>query len=99
MQTYFEISKDAIFCAYNVTFDLPFIKQACIETGVIFNMDYHNIDIPSLVWHKYRNADLENINLSKTAEFLGLKPEPTIHRALNGAMSGYEVLKKVMEHS
>lgn len=92
---YLEKTKDAIFCAHNTSFDLPFIKQACIKMKLTSTMDYHCIDIPTLVWLKYRTSDLEKINLSKVAEFIGLEPEPTIHRAINGAMLAYKILKKI----
>lgn len=92
---YFEKTKDAIFCAHKINFDLSFIKQACIQTGAINTMDYHCIDIPTLVWLKYRKSDLDRINLNKVAEFMGLNAESTVHRAINGATLGYEVLKKI----
>lgn len=95
MGIYLPKVKNAIFCAYNVTFDLPFIKQACIKTKSDFTLDYHCIDIPSLAWSKFRNSELEGFNLNKLAKHMGLKPEPTVHRAINGAMLGYEVLKKL----
>jgi len=96
---YLEKTKDAIFCAHNTNFDFPFIKQACIKMNLTNTMDYHCIDIPTLVWLKYRTSSLEKINLSKVAEFIGLEPEPAIHRAINGAMLAYKVLKKIILES
>ena len=96
MKLYMEKVKDSIFCAHNVTFDLPFIKAACIKTGITGTLDYHCIDIPSLVWLKFRDSKLERMNLSSLAQFIGLKPEPNVHRAINGALLEYEVLKKIV---
>ena len=96
---YLEKTKDAIFCAHNTNFDLPFIKQACIKMNLTSTMDYHCIDIPTLVWLKYRTSGLEKINLGKVAEFIGLESEPAIHRAINGAMLAYKVLKKIILES
>ena len=96
---YLEKAKDAIFCAHNTNFDLPFIKQACIQIGANNTLGYHCIDIPTLVWLKYRNSNLERMNLSKVAEFIGLKAELTVHRAINGAMLGYEILRKIASGS
>jgi len=72
---YLEKAKDAIFCAHNTNFDLPFIKQACIQIGANNTLGYH------------------------CAEFIGLKAELTVHRAINGAMLGYEILRKIASGS
>lgn len=97
LKIYLEKAKGAIFCAHNIGFDLSFINAACTKTGLPFTLDYHCIDVPSLMWFKYRNSDLERINLSIFAKYLGLEPEPEIHRAINGAMLEYKVLKKMLE--
>lgn len=96
LKTYLQKSKASIFCAQNISFDLPFIKTACKTTRLTFTLDYHCIDIPTLAWYFMRNKEIEKLNLNKIAEFLGIKPEPDIHRAINGAMLAYEVLKKLV---
>jgi len=92
---YFGKAKGSIFCAHNVTFDLPFIKSACLKTGITNTLDYHNIDILALAWSKFRKSKLERVNLRKLAAFMGLKPEPQVHRALNGAELEYRILKRL----
>lgn len=92
---YLDKAKDAVFCAHNVNFDFPFIYNACVNTGLANTMDYHTIDIPTLIWLKYRNSELDRVNLSKVAQFLGIEPEPAVHRAINGAMLAYKVLHKL----
>lgn len=96
MTTYMSKVENSIFCAHNTSFDLPFLKQACVKTNISNTLDYHCIDVPTLVWLKFRNSELERLNLSKVAEFMGLHPEPDVHRAINGAMLAYEVLKKIV---
>lgn len=97
LPAYLKKAAGALFCAYNTHFDLPFIKQACFKTNIPLALDHHCIDIPTLVWSKYRTAELESMKLSKVAQFLGLAPEPELHRAINGAMLAYEVLKKILK--
>ncbi len=97
MRLYAKKTKDAIFCAHNITFDYAFLRRAFEETGVENLMDYHMIDIPSLVWLKLRNTALDGLNLNKTAYYLGLSVEPEPHRALNGALTALKVLKKLTE--
>lgn len=94
---YTQKTKEAIFCAYNVLFDYTFLRKAFKETKITNTMDYHGIDIPSLVWEKLRKTKHSRIKLSLTAEYLGLSKEPDVHQAINGAMSAYQVLKKLVE--
>lgn len=96
MSRYLEKVAGAIFCAYNVSFDLPFLRQACVKTGLQLTLDYHSIDLPSLVWDRYRTAGLDSLKLKRVAEFVGLQPEPDVHRAINGAMLNLELLKKIV---
>ena len=97
LMVYSQKTKDAIFCAYNVLFDYPFLQKAFRENKVSNLMDYHSIDIPTLVWSKLRNTKHDRMKLSLTAEYLGIPKEPEIHRAINGAMVAYQVLKKLVE--
>lgn len=97
LMVYSQKTKEAIFCAYNVLFDYSFIRQAFKNTGVKYAMDYHSIDIPSLVWEKLRKSDHKRMNMNLTADYLGIPKEPEIHRAINGAMVAYQVLKKLVE--
>ena len=97
LKAYLQKTGNAIFCAYNAGFDFPFIKEACRKTELALTLDYHCIDIPTLVWSKFRTSTLEKMSLSSVAQFLGLAPEPKLHRAINGAMLAYEVLKKITD--
>jgi len=97
LSAYLKKATGALFCAYNIGFDLPFIKQACVRTNIPLTLDQHCIDIPTLVWSNYRTTKLERMKLSIVAQYLGLDPEPEVHRAINGAMLAYEVLKKITD--
>ena len=97
LMIYSQKTKEAIFCAYNVLFDYTFLQKAFKETGVSNLMDYHGIDIPSLVWQKLRKTEHNRMKLNLTAEYLGVPKEPEIHRAINGAMIAYQVLRKLVE--
>lgn len=87
-------TKDAIFAAFNVSFDWSFIKHAFRITGVYNLMDYHRLDIMTLAWAAGGDK-LERFNLKAVSEFFGVPPEPDIHRALNGAETGLAVLRKL----
>lgn len=97
MRIYAQKTDGAIFCAYNVLFDYLFIKEAFKKTGIRNTMDYHIIDIPTFVWFKLRNSNLEAMNLNKVAAFLGIPEEPSIHRGINGAKIAFKILKKLID--
>lgn len=96
MSLYGEKTKDAIFCAHNVTFDWSFILEAFKKTGVKNLMDYHRVDLFTMAWMKLRNSGLEKFNLNKIAKHLGIPEEPMPHRAINGTMVAYEIYKRLV---
>ena len=92
---YAEATKEAVFMAYNATFDWPFISRAFSQTGMKNEMDYHRLDLLSLAYAALKDSGIERFRLSEIAKFLGLEEEPLPHRAVNGAMLAYEVYKKI----
>ena len=96
MEQYSAKTEGSVFASWNITFDWQFIEEAFRTTGVHDGMDYHRIDIPSIAWLKFRDKGLERVRLSEICKLLGIEPEPLPHRAINGAMKAYEVLKKLI---
>jgi len=96
MSIYGEKTKDAIFCAHNMTFDWSFIFEAFRKTGVKNQMDHHRIDLFTMIWMKLRNSNCEKFSLNEAAKRLGVPEEPMPHRGINGAMTAYEIYKKLV---
>ena len=96
MSLYGEKTKDAIFCAHNVTFDWSFISEAFKRTGIKDKMDHHRIDLFTMIWMKFRNSSCERFSLNEAAKRLGVSEEPMPHRAINGTMTAYEIYKKLV---
>ena len=94
MPIFSEKTKDGIFISFNVSFDWAFIKNAFRITGVPNLMDYHRLDVLTLAWAMGGDR-LEKFNLKTVAEFFSVPPEPDPHRAINGAETAFEVLKKI----
>ena len=94
IKEYAEKTKECIFCAYNATFDWGFMNDAFRKTGVKNEMDYHRLDVLSLAWYKGMK-DKEKWSLKTACEMWGILPEPEPHNALNGAMTAYELFKKL----
>lgn len=93
---YAEKTKGAIFCAHNVTFDWSFINEAFKKTGVKDQMDYHRLDLLTMIWLKYRNSGLQKFRLNEAAKFLGIAEESKPHRAINGAILAYKIYKQIV---
>ncbi len=96
---YGEKTRDAMFAAHNVTFDWSFVHEAFRKTGVENRMDYHRIDLFTLAWSKLQTSGLKKFNLNEIAKYLGIPEEPMPHRALNGAMIAYQVLRRIAARS
>lgn len=92
---YSEKTKGAIFCAYNATFDWGFMNEAFRKTGMKDEMDYHRLDLLSIVWAKGLKESAK-WNLKIACEMFGVPPEPEPHTALNGAMTAYNLFKKLL---
>lgn len=86
------------FGGWNVTLDWTFIAMAFREHTLENPFDFHVFDIRSVAAEYLKNESaLAKISLSTTCTFLGIPPEPLPHRAVNGAETAYQVLKKLRE--
>ncbi|MES3005242.1 MAG: 3'-5' exonuclease [Patescibacteria group bacterium] len=97
MHLYSEKTSDAIFCAHNMIFDFKFIKKAFEKTSLPIPFNRHSIDIFTLAWAKISHDDTTRWSLKAICEYLNIPPEPSTHRAFNGAMAEYQVYKKLMQ--
>lgn len=98
IKIYVEKISDTYFCAHNTTFDYSFIKKALDKNGIVAEdmIDKHKVDIFTLAWSKIPHDKMSKWSLKTICEYLEIPPEPLPHRALNDAMSAYEVYKKLM---
>jgi len=98
IEIYAEKTKDAVFCAYNATFDWSFINDAFIKTGVpnplITKENHDRLDLLSIAFAKGLNKS-ESLSLRSACEMFGVPKEPLPHTAMNGAMTDYELFKKL----
>lgn len=98
LELFAQKTQGAIFCAQTINNDWAFLSAGFKKTGVQHTMDYHMVDIPSIAWEKLRNTGIPGVRLRLLSEFFKIPVEPAIHRAFNGAMSGYYVLKALLEY-
>jgi len=100
VEAYASKTAGAIFAAWPARFDRKFIDEAFRKTKIQDPTDYHDIDIFTFAIEKLRKSKgLETYRSSEVISYLGLKPEPVPHRAINGAMQAYQIYKKLREMS
>ncbi|MBX4211409.1 MAG: 3'-5' exonuclease [Candidatus Yanofskybacteria bacterium] len=97
-ERYIEKTNGAVFSAWNIAWDWNFLMRALKQQGLKHTMDYHLIDLPSIAWAKLRGKGLEQMRLSALCRYFGIPEEPKEHRAINGARTAYEVLKKLLTY-
>lgn len=91
-----EKTKGATLMAYNVTFDYSFLKTAFEQTGFENEMNYHRLDLLSIAWARLPHHKVNSWSLKTVCVYLGIAPEPKVHRAIHGCEASYEVYKKLM---
>lgn len=96
MLLYVVAAENASFCAHNMIFDYSFLSAASKKTNIPLPFGKHKIDLLTLAWTKLHNQT-SKFNLKHLCGYLNIDPEPDMHRALNGAMSGYHVFRRIMQ--
>jgi DNA polymerase III subunit epsilon len=98
MKVYGEKCREATFCSYNVSFDWPLVLygfwKAGIDNPMSTRANHDRLDLLTMSWA----AGLKNepsLSLKTACELFGVPPEPEPHSALNGAMTAYELFKKI----
>lgn len=89
----FEFLRDSVLVAHNARFDVDFVSALLREAGIQERVDYHIVDTIGLAYVFLVPNGLESLALAPVCKFLGVEPEPRMHRALAGANS----CKKVYE--
>ncbi len=97
MERYAELTQGAVFAAHNARFDWSFLNQAFATTGIGHGLERRYLDTMWLAWDKFSPHGLARRSLQEVARFLGLPPEPKIHRAINGARLAAEILRRVAD--
>jgi DNA polymerase III epsilon subunit-like protein len=95
MREYTKRTRGSLLCAWNVRFEAKFLEKAFGANGLDINevLHYHAFDVIPLAMEHLRGTHLEKFTLSEVARSVGLHPEPSVHRALNGAKKAFEVYK------
>lgn len=91
---------DCILMAFNKHFDLSFLDQAIRSTGIELHSKRITLDLRDYAWNQmdHRNPFL-TWSMRETCLRLGVTPEPTQHRAMNGVLCEYEIYKALKTHT
>lgn len=94
-KTFSKFAKDGILMAYNVSFDSTFIHSAFQQYGIESTLDYHTLDIPSMVWAQYQPK--QSLSMRAVSPLLGVEKEPDVHRAMAGVQNAYQIVLKLVK--
>ena len=97
MRDFADATPDAIFMSWGAAFDWPFVDAAFRQTGVQPKMDYHRLCAMTMAWTLLAPRGLQLLKQDRVAEFLGLQPEPPVHRAINGANLTLAILRRLRQ--
>jgi len=86
-----EFLEGVVIAGQNPRFDASFINAASKEHGIDLRVDYHVIDVATLTYEHLFPCGIESLSLKNVCEFLGVAPEPSVHRALNGALTAQRI--------
>ena len=90
---YAALTSNTVFLAQNVTFDWSFLQAASKAENIPLNFVRPTLDLPSMAVAKIPHDKMQNWSLKTLCVYLGVPPEPKVHRGINGAMTAYEVYK------
>jgi DNA polymerase III alpha subunit (gram-positive type) len=93
MTVYSQKTHEAIFTSYNMYLAYSFLDAGLKEAGVEDATEYHRLDIFSLAWSRLGPGPA---NLDSICRRLGIVPEPLPHRAMDGALKQFEVLRALL---
>lgn len=83
--------RNTVFVGHNAKFDVAFIEAFLKEAGIKERIDYHVVDTCTLAYVMLVPQGAKSLSLKPVCEFLGIEPEPAVHRALAGAQSCMKV--------
>jgi DNA polymerase III epsilon subunit family exonuclease len=90
-------TEGAIMVAHNVIFDLGFLNQAFLKTGIKNKMHYHKIDLLAMAFAKlYHNEEVQYFNLASLAKYFGIS-NPKAHTALADTQTAFAIYCKLLE--
>ena len=95
LEAYAAPTSGAIFVAHNITHDWAFVRRAFADAGVTSRLDHRRLDLMSMAWYALVPRGLKRLALKDVAEFIGLPPEPEVHRAINGARLAADVYRSL----
>jgi len=80
---------------YNISFDKAFLEKAYRECDLPYPFHYAPLDLMTWVWSKVEMGGRVP-SLKDACLLYGIDPEPSVHRALQGALTAFEVYKKLI---
>ncbi len=98
-----KIDKKVIFCAYNESFDYPFVDQLFRSSGQsLRRLHHYTLDLPSIAW----GCGIHLLHCKKLVNLLGVKEEPMAsngadpweHTGLTGARKNVRIYRALLNY-
>ena len=86
---------DAVVAGHNVGFDINFLNAMIRKYQSKRRIDYHVIDTVTVCYEHLVPLGLAKLSLKNVCSFVGIDPEPDVHRALNGATKAQKIYQTV----
>lgn len=96
------LDETMVLTGQNVWFDVQFYLEGLKKVGrknldpldtTPYGYSYHRLDIASMAFPFLSGKP--KLSMSKISPLFGITPEPSIHRAINGARNAYNLLKSI----
>lgn len=99
LQEYVSLVRGAGLCTWRIAYDFVFVQEALERCGLFDKkiFDTH-ICVYSMALQALRHEPITPFRLHQVATFLGIPPEPSPHRAINGAEQAFEIYKKLLTY-
>lgn len=97
LMEFIEKTRGCTFMAYNASFDIGFLEYQLEKYEMKHEMDHHKICLMSMAYAIVPHNKVFSWGLRTVGTYLGVVPEPKVHRGANGAKKGYEVYCKLMQ--
>lgn len=85
-----------VIVGHNVRFDVSFLEVAIKKHGIQKTLGYHLVDTVTLAYEHLVPARITSLSLANVCSALGIPPEPSIHRAMNGAIRAQKVYQELV---
>ncbi len=97
LEEYCEYSANTVQVGHNPQFDKTFIEKALVDRDMpMHQLDAHSVDTFTMGRLVLRYSNCSKLTMDNISKGIGVTPEPTPHRAINGARQALKIYSTLM---